>query len=297
MPHLLRERPMAAQAVLAGLVPAAFGALCGWLLGVNELAYVVLTVLAIGGGYFAGLEHRGPGEGAIRGIIGGTLFGSFILLIHEATGEEPKAELPHPEVLLIAVTAVFGVGLGALGGRRRERYETTHGEGGKLLNFDRLHWSEFVGFLGAGVLLGSLFLPWFSTSCERVRPNVPEDCNPNSLIHSTRGDFTAFETYGIMDILLVAACIAPFVLAYIIVRGHELTWRPGEVTMIVGMIAFALIVLNGVILGRPGEKPDNVDISIEFGYLIGLLGGALITAGGLIRQALGGRDRKPPGVL
>src|SRR5918997_1196557 len=173
MPHLLRSRPVPAQVALAGVVPAAFGAICGWLLGVNELAYVVLTILAIAGGYFAGLEHRGAGEGAIRGVIGGTLFGGFILLVHEATGEEPKAELPHPEALLVVVTAAFGVVLGALGGRRRERHETTQQEGRKLLNFDRLHWSELVGFLGAGVLLGSLFLPWFATSCETVTPNVP----------------------------------------------------------------------------------------------------------------------------
>jgi hypothetical protein len=295
MPHLLRTRPVPVQVVLAGVVPAAFGAICGWLLGVNETAYLVLSILAIGGGYFAGLEHRGWREGAIRGVVGGTLFGGLILLVHQATGKDAKADLPDPEALLLVVTVGLGVLLGTLGGRRRDRYESANAEGRKLLNFDRLHWSEFVGFAGAAVLLGSLFLPWFSTSCDENKR--PKGCNPNSLIHSTRGDFNAFETYGIMDILLVAACIAPFVLAYIIVRGHELTWRPGEVTMIVGMIAFSLIILNGIILGKPGERPDNVDISLQIGYLVGLIGASMITAGGLVRQALGGRERKPPGVL
>ena len=98
-------------------------------------------------------------------------------------------------------------------------------------------------------------------------------------------------------ILLLAACVAPFILAYIIARGHELTWRPGEVTMIVGMIAFALILLNGVILGRPGEEPDNVDISLRYGYLIGMLGALGIAVGGFVRQAKAVRSRKPPGVL
>lgn len=295
MPHLFRERPVPLQVVFAAVVPSVFGAICGWLLGVSEPAYLVLSILAIGGGYFAGLEHRGAREGAIRGVVGGTFFGGLILLVHQATGEEPKAELPHPEALLLVLTVGFGVVLGALGGRRRERYDTAQAEGRKLLNFDRLLWSEFIGFVGAGILLASLFLPWFSTSCDENK--MPSGCNANSLIHGERGDFTAFATYGILDLLLVAACIAPFVLAYIIIRGHELTWRPGEVTMIIGMIAFALILLNGIILGRPGERPDNVEISIKIGYFVGLLGSVLILTGGLIRQAQGGRARKPPGVI
>ena len=148
---------------------------------------------------------------------------------------------------------------------------------------------------GAAVLVGSMFLPWFATSCESK--GVPAGCNPNSKIHATYGEFNAFQTFRILDILLLAACVAPFILAYIIARGHELTWRPGEVTMIVGMIAFALILLNGVILGRPGEEPDNVDISIKYGYLVGLVGAAAIGFGGFIRQAKAVRSRKPPGVL
>ena len=94
---------------------------------------------------------------------------------------------------------------------------------------------------------------------------------------------------------LVAACLAPFILAWIVVRGHKLTWRPGEITMIVGMTAFALIILNGVILGRPGD-PDS-EIDIRYGYFVGLLGSAMICAGGIIRQAEGDRARKPPGTL
>jgi Flp pilus assembly protein protease CpaA len=106
------------------------------------------------------------------------------------------------------------------------------------------------------------------------------------------GSFTAWETYTIMRWFLLAGCIAPFVLAYIIARGHELSWRPGEVTMIVGMVMFALIVLNGIILGRPGS---NIDISLEIGYFVGLLGAFLICVGGFRRQAENVRA-KPPGI-
>ena len=121
-------------------------------------------------------------------------------------------------------------------------------------------------------------------------------CNQNSKIGGKYGDFTAFTTYRSLQWLLLAACIAPFVLAYILARGHQLTWAPGEVTMIVGMVAGALILLNGIILGRPGGS-DAVGISIEAGYVIGLIGANMILAGGLIRQARYGRARKPPGVL
>lgn len=153
------------------------------------------------------------------------------------------------------------------------------------MDFGRLQRGEFIGFVGVGILLLSLFLPWFETSAD----------NRNAQINGARGEFNAFETFGTLDWLLVAACIAPFILAWIVVRGHKLTWRPGEITMIVGMTAFALIILNGVILGKPGD-PDS-EISIRFGYLVGLLGAGMICVGGILRQAQGGRNRKPPGTL
>lgn len=304
MPHLLRARPIGLQVVLAGVVPATFGAICGWLLGVNEIAYLVLSILAIAGGYAAGLEHNGAGEGAIRGVVGGSLFGGFILIVHNLTGEEPKAELPHPEGLLLVITVGFGVLLGVLGGRRRKKHEE---EGPKAkeerppADLKLLKWPEYLGFAGVVVLLGALFLPWFSTSCDSESAAQAADaagnaasCNPNSSYGGRFGDLTAFEVFGIMDILLVSACIAPFVLGYLVVRQTQLSWRPGEITMIVGMTAAALIWLNGIVLGRPG---DTVDLSLGIGYWIGLIGANMILVGGLIRQSMGGFTRKPPGVL
>jgi hypothetical protein len=153
------------------------------------------------------------------------------------------------------------------------------------MDFGRLQRGEFIGFAGVGVLLVSLFLPWFETNPD----------NDNAQINGQTGEFNAFDTYGTLDWLLVAACLAPFILAWIIVRGHKLTWRPGEITMIVGMTAFALIILNGVVLGRPGDPDSEIDIKI--GYIVGLLGSAMICAGGIIRQAEGDRARKPPGTV
>jgi len=121
LPPLLSERPPVLQIVLANVVPLVFGGICGLLLGISEPAYLVLSVLAIGGGYFAGLEHPTAREGAARGAIGGIQFGAMILLVHELTGKEAKAELPHPAIVLVVLTTVFGVLLGYLGGRSRAK--------------------------------------------------------------------------------------------------------------------------------------------------------------------------------
>jgi hypothetical protein len=151
-----------------------------------------------------------------------------------------------------------------------------------FLDLSRLRKAEYVGFVGALVLFGSLFLPWFSTS-------------GNATIQGTAwpDGATAFDVYNSLQWLLIAACSAPFILAYIIARGHGLSWRPGEVTAIVGLTAFVLILCNGVILGKPGEIDDPT--SFEIGYLVGLVGAAGIAASGFVRQ-LEGTTKKPPGV-
>jgi hypothetical protein len=120
-PPLFSSHPPGTQILLGVVVPAVFGLITGIMLGVSEVAYLVLNVLGIGGGYFAGLEHRTPGEGFLRGLNGGLLFGVFILFGHEFSGADPKAELPEPEILLPVITTVLGGLLGALGGRSRAR--------------------------------------------------------------------------------------------------------------------------------------------------------------------------------
>ncbi len=90
---------------------------------ISEPVYLIYSVLAIGAGYFGGLEHAGGDEGALRGFTGGLLFGTFILFAKEVSGSDPKAHLPEPEVVLVVITTALGIGLGALGGRARGRRE------------------------------------------------------------------------------------------------------------------------------------------------------------------------------
>src|SRR5437016_6108366 len=183
MQPLLRTRPIGVQILLAGLVPAAFGALSGWLLGVNKVAYIVCAVgIAVIGGFIAGFDHDGGREGALRGFVGGALFGGGILILHEATGKAAKVKLPHPAIGLLVITALGGLLLGALGSAfRRSR---TAAKEGPAFDLGRLRWSEYLGFAGALVLAGSLFLKWWSTDCSSLidrQHGVPAGCNTNSL--------------------------------------------------------------------------------------------------------------------
>jgi hypothetical protein len=165
--------------------------------------------------------------------------------------------------------------------------EASSAEGrGGYLDFSRLSPGEFLGMGAALVLLGSLFLPWFTTSEE----------NPNSVLAGASGgeSATAWEVFGTLDWVLVAACAAPFILSWIVIRAHSLTWKPGEVTMIVGITAFVLILCNGIILGRPG---DSVDIGLAVGYYLALVASAGMLVAGYLRQAFYTSARKPPGVI
>ena len=131
-PVLLSDRPDRQGVIVSMVVPIVFGAVTGWALGVSEIGYLVLTLLGVAGGYFAGLEHDYPIDGVYRGMLGGLLFGSSILITHGLIDTEPKAELPHPETLLIAITGGFGVLLGWLGARSRAKREAAiraEGEG------------------------------------------------------------------------------------------------------------------------------------------------------------------------
>ena len=162
---------------------------------------------------------------------------------------------------------------------------------GAYLDLSRLTPAEYAGWAASLTLLLSMFLPWFGTSAD----------NDESRLAGARGGDTvnAWQTFGLLDILLVAAASAPFVLAWIIARGHTLTWKPGEVTMLAGITAFVLVLCNGIILGRPKDEATDsaIEISLEIGYFIALLACLGMAASGYLRQSRYKEGRKPPGVI
>jgi len=125
LPPLFEERPFWLQVAGGIVVPLVFGLVCGFALGWSEILYYVLAgPLALLGGFLGGIEHRGADDGLVRGVIGGLVFGSFILIGHEIANNEPKAHLPDPQGGLVFATAIGGGILGALGAylaTRRER--------------------------------------------------------------------------------------------------------------------------------------------------------------------------------
>ena len=124
MPQLLNTRPAPVRVILAVAVPVLLGVVAGFMLGVSELVYVVFALLGVAGAYVAGLEHDTARGGMLRGILGGSLFGLWILIAHGIFFDAaPKAHIPDPAIIHVAITTAFGALLGALAGRRRAKHE------------------------------------------------------------------------------------------------------------------------------------------------------------------------------
>jgi hypothetical protein len=164
------------------------------------------------------------------------------------------------------------------------------------MDFSRLNVRRTVlGGVGALLLIVSvLFLPWFSLT------DTPERADTDAWLCGT-DDFscTGFETFPILRWLLLGAALAPGILAWIIVRGHKLTWERGEMTMIVGFAAFALILYNGIIDIPAPDEGLEFGTSLDWGYWVALLSSIAIAATGFLRSAeeRGPVQRKAPGTV
>jgi hypothetical protein len=153
------------------------------------------------------------------------------------------------------------------------------------MNFKELDRGEAVAVVG-GIVLGiSLFLSWYSL---RNHFAILESC------HGPHSGCSGWSALGIIRYLLLLAAVAPAILAYIILRGHALSWPRGELTAVTALAALTLILFRGLI-DKPGSPPG--EISIGFGWFLALLGGVLILVGAVARARESSARRKPPGVL
>ncbi len=153
------------------------------------------------------------------------------------------------------------------------------------MDFKQLDRGEAVAVVG-GVLLGiSVFLSWYTLG------------NRFATLNTCRGPHTACTAWSsllILRFVLLVAAGAPAILAWIIVRGHALSWPRGELTAITALTALTMILFRGLV-DRPGTPPG--EISIDWGWFVALVGGLLILLGALARARQSAARRKPPGVL
>jgi hypothetical protein len=154
------------------------------------------------------------------------------------------------------------------------------------MHFGDLRWGEVVAMIGGALLAIAVFLPWYSTG------------NANSSIgghnHVANQDFSAWQVLPVFRFLLLLAAAAPFILAWIIVREHALSWPRGELTAIAGLSAITLILVKAFVF-KPGEPSGQ--ISLSYGIVVALIGAILILTGAFVRSTEIGKARKPPGVL
>jgi hypothetical protein len=164
------------------------------------------------------------------------------------------------------------------------------------MDFSRLNRNRALVGGAASLLLviSVLFLPWYSLT------DTPERAEQGSWLCGTN-DFscTGFETFPILRWLLLLLALAPAILAWILIRGHKLSYPPGEMTMVAGFAGMVLIGYNGII-----DKPSPDDglefgISLDYGYWIALLATIVIAGTGFFRSLESGarKERKAPGTV
>ena len=153
------------------------------------------------------------------------------------------------------------------------------------MNLKALDRGELVAVVG-GILLGiSLFLDRYSLG------------NSNAILarcHGPDSACTGWAALSILRFLFLLAAVAPLILAWIIVRGHALSWPRGELTAVVAIVALIMTLFLGVI-DHPRTPPD--EISVTTGWFVALVGDLLILVGAIWRSQQSAGRRKPRGVL
>jgi len=162
------------------------------------------------------------------------------------------------------------------------------GDGGRCslsrgvdIKLSRLGRPEMLGMASGILLVLSTLMPWFSTN----------PTNPHSKIQGHHGLANAWQAFDFLQYALLLIAVVPFILAWVVVRGHELGWNRGELTAIIGFLSLLLVVLNGIILGQPG----TVEISLQWGYPVAIIASIGILMAGALRQ-YEAMEKQPPGV-
>jgi hypothetical protein len=145
-----------------------------------------------------------------------------------------------------------------------------------------LRGTELAGMAGGALLVAGLFLPWYGT----------DSSNPHSQVGGRTGSLTAWDVHPILRWLLLAAATAPFVLSWIILRGHALSWARGEMTAVTSIAALGLVAYNGFV-----DRPGDIAISLRLGFAAALAATLVMIGAAAKRSSESERPRKPPGTI
>jgi hypothetical protein len=148
----------------------------------------------------------------------------------------------------------------------------------------RLGRGELAAMLGGLLLAGGLFAPWYD-SVSRLASIAG---------FGGLGAHSGWEVHDVLRWALLVAAVAPFVLAYVVVRDHELSWARGELTAVLAILAVGLVLYVGVV-DRPGEPPGEIELG--WGWYAAFAGAVLMLVGAGRRTGETERRRKPPGTI
>ncbi len=148
----------------------------------------------------------------------------------------------------------------------------------------RLTRNELVGMLGGLLLAGGVFGPWYDSVSRLASIGGVAGL----------GSHSGWDVHDVLRWPLLVMALAPFVLAYIVLRDHELSWVRGELTGVLAITALGLVLYVGVV-DRPGEPPGQIELAA--GWYVALAGCVLMLVGAARRTGEAERRRKPPGTL
>jgi len=148
------------------------------------------------------------------------------------------------------------------------------------MDLSKLQRGEYIAIVGGALLLAGLLLPWYTTRLGRI--------------NAVAGPQSGWQVHTTMRYVLLAAAVAPLILAYIVLRDHALSWPRGELTAVIAIACLGLIAYNGLI-AQPGTS--NQLTSLQSGWVVAVLGTLLMLFGSALRSSQSERKRKPPGTL
>jgi hypothetical protein len=153
------------------------------------------------------------------------------------------------------------------------------------VHFGKLGRGEIIGSISGVLMAISVFMKWYGT----------DKTNGNSKINGMAGvDLSAWQADHILRFLFLAAAAAPLILAYVVLRDHQLSWPRGELTAVVSVATIVLVLVVGFVI-RPGDPRDT--ISLEVGWFVALVASVGMLIGATQRSSKSAPPAKPPGVM